>query len=66
VRVVVNADGGVAGATLFASSGDGDLDAVAIAIARGSTFVPASRNGAPVASVYFRREDFVQSASTPR
>jgi TonB family protein len=58
-RVVVNADGTVAAATIFVSSGDPDLDAVALLIDRGSTFVPASLNGAPVQSVYFRRENFI-------
>jgi len=58
-RIAVNADGSVAGASVFISSGDRDLDDIALLIDRGCTFVPASLNGAPVASVYFRREDFV-------
>jgi TonB family protein len=64
-RIAVNADGSVAGATVFVSSGDSDLDAIALLIDRGSTFVPASRNGAPVASVYFRREAFILSGGKP-
>jgi len=58
-RIAVDANGGVAGATIFISSGDSDLDAIALLIDRGCTFAPASLDGAPVASVYFRREDFV-------
>ncbi|MDQ2993062.1 MAG: energy transducer TonB [Candidatus Eremiobacteraeota bacterium] len=58
-RIVVDADGSVASATVFVSSGDADLDGIALAIDRGCSFVPASLNGAPVASVYFRREEFL-------
>jgi TonB family protein len=60
-RIAVNADGSVASATIFISSGDADLDAVALLIDRGSTFVPATVNGTAVASVYFRRENFIVS-----
>ncbi len=64
-RIAVNPDGGVASATIFVSSGDADLDDVALAIDRGCTFVPATLNGAPVASIYFRREDFLLTSGKP-
>jgi TonB family protein len=59
VRIAVNADGSVADASVFVSSGDADLDSIALASARHSAFSPSSRNGTPIPSIFFRREDFI-------
>lgn len=58
-RIQISADGSVANAAIFVSSGSSDLDTIALAVARGCSFEPALRNGVAVPSVYFRREDFV-------
>lgn len=59
-RIRVAADGSVTDAAVFVSSGDARLDEIALAIARGSNFEPATRDGGAVPSVYFRREDFTR------
>lgn len=59
-RIVVASDGSVSDATIFVSSGDAQLDAIALAIAKGCSFEPATSGGVAVQSVYFRREDFVR------
>ncbi len=59
-RIAVAADGSVASATVFVTSGDADLDEIALTIAKGSSFEPASRNGTSAPSIYFRREDFTR------
>jgi TonB family protein len=58
-RIVVNSDGSVADASIFISSGNSDIDALALQVARHSTFAPGTRDGVPVRSVFFRRENFV-------
>lgn len=59
-RIAVAADGSVADATIFVSSGNARLDEIALTIAKGSSFEPATRGGTAVPSVYFRREDFTR------
>ncbi|HEY8312870.1 MAG TPA: hypothetical protein VIG51_01735 [Candidatus Baltobacteraceae bacterium] len=61
VRIAVNAAGGVSAATMYVSSGNVRLDRIAIASAQHDQFEPALRDGKPVASVYFHREDFVNT-----
>ncbi|MGZ3498213.1 MAG: energy transducer TonB [Vulcanimicrobiaceae bacterium] len=63
VRIAVNADGSVGGATMYVTSGNATLDRVAITSAMHDEFTPAQRGGLPVASVYFYREDFVTTKS---
>lgn len=58
-RIAINKDGTIAKASVFISSGDGDLDRVALAIANGCTFEPATLRGRKAPSVYFRRENFL-------
>ncbi len=62
VRITVGADGTPTAATIYASSGDPVLDRVAIASALHDSFKPATRDGKPVQSVYFRRQDFAHTA----
>ena len=50
VRIALAADGTVRAVELTASSGSRLLDEAALAAARASTFEPATRNHAPVAS----------------
>ena len=50
VRIALSADGTVRAVELTASSGSRLLDEAALAAARASTFEPATRNHAPVAS----------------
>ncbi len=63
VRIAVTATGSVSNAKIFISSGSNDLDNIAVAIARGSSFVPATRNGAAAPSIYFERQPFIVSGS---
>lgn len=58
VKIAVRKDGTVAGATIYASSGSSDLDAIALLAAKQDTFVPAKLDGEPVDSVYFHKEEF--------
>jgi TonB family protein len=59
VRIEVGADGSVRDATVFVSSGDSDLDRLAVTSAKLDTFAPATRNGKPTDGVYFYRENFI-------
>lgn len=63
LRILIDDAGGVSQAEVYVSSGDAQLDRVAVAAARRDTFVPAMRSGAAIPSVYFARVDFVRSAS---
>jgi len=58
-RIVINTDGTIAKSTIFISSGDEELDRVALAIANGCTFEPATVRGRPTIGIYFRRENFL-------
>jgi TonB family protein len=58
-RIVINPDGTIAKSAIFISSGDADLDRVALAIANGCTFEPATLRGRKVTGIYFRRENFL-------
>ena len=58
VKIAVRKDGTVAAATIYASSGSSDLDAIALLAAKQDTFVPAKLDGEPVDSVYFHKEEF--------
>ena len=58
VKIAVRKDGTVAGATIYASSGSSDLDAIAVLAAKQDTFLPAKLDGQPVDSVYFHKEEF--------
>jgi protein TonB len=50
LRFLVHADGTVGAVEVVASSGRADLDAAAVAAARGWRFAPARRDGVPVVS----------------
>ena len=65
IRIAVNKNGGVSDATVFVSSGDGDLDRAAVAGAKLDMFKPATLDGVPVASVFFHKEKFVRLHQTP-
>lgn len=58
VRLSVEATGKVSAAKILSTSGDIDLDRAAIATGLSYTFKPATRNGVPVASVFFHKEIF--------
>lgn len=58
VRIVVDQTGKVSGATVFATAGDINLDRAAIASAKSYTFKPATKDGVPVASIFFHKEPF--------
>jgi TonB family protein len=64
VRIAVDANGSVRGATIYVSSGNDTLDRVAITSALRDEFTPAELGGAPVAAAYFYREDFVNTPKT--
>jgi protein TonB len=59
LRVVVTEDGGVGGVTVIVSSGRAALDAAAVAAARTWRFLPARRDGAPIASAVLVWVSFV-------
>ena len=61
LRILVDARGDVSKVQVYISSGDAQLDRIAVAAATHDTFVPATRSGARVASVYFARVDFVHA-----
>lgn len=50
LRLAVGDDGTVADVQVAVSSGRSDLDAAAVAAARGWRFLPARRDGVPIAS----------------
>ena len=58
VRITVDETGKVSGATVFATAGDINLDRAALASAKSYSFKPATRDGVPVASVFFHKEIF--------
>jgi len=59
VRVSLNPDGSVAGALVDRSSGSGELDQIALTVAKGSTFSAALVACKPVAGTYDFRVRFV-------
>lgn len=61
VRIAVSATGAVTDASVFVSSGDANLDRIAVAAAYRDTFTPAMRSGVAVPSIYFFRETFARS-----
>lgn len=61
LRILVDARGGVSKAEVYISSGDAQLDRIAVAAATHDTFVPATRSGATVPSIYFARVDFART-----
>ncbi|GAC1392474.1 MAG: hypothetical protein NVSMB31_10640 [Vulcanimicrobiaceae bacterium] len=58
VRISVNKDGSVREATVFVSSGDGDLDRAAVVAAQHATYLPAKIDDVPVSAVAFYREEY--------
>ena len=61
LRILVDALGGVSKVDVYISSGDVQLDRIAVAAAARDAFSPATRAGAAVPSVYFARVDFVRT-----
>jgi hypothetical protein len=61
VRIAVSDRGDATAATTYVSSGNPRLDRIAIASALHDQFTPAQRDGKPVASVYFRRVNFINT-----
>ncbi|MDP9111974.1 MAG: energy transducer TonB, partial [Candidatus Eremiobacteraeota bacterium] len=61
LRILVDERGGVRQAEVYISSGDAQLDRIAVAAATHDTFLPATRSGSAVPSVYFTRVDFVRT-----
>jgi periplasmic protein TonB len=59
VRVNVNANGAVTSATIAQSSGDSELDLIAMSMARAATYAPATHACKPVASQYAYAVKFV-------
>lgn len=58
-RIAIDANGTIAKSTIFISSGNAQLDEIALTIANGCTFEPATRGGRHIPSIYFRRENFL-------
>lgn len=61
LRILVDDRGGVHAVEIYVSSGDAQLDRIAVAGATHDTFLPATRSGAAISSVYFTRVDFVRT-----
>lgn len=58
VRIEVKKDGSVGRASIYVSTGDATLDAVALRAAMQDTFTPAKRGDDAVDSVFFHKEEF--------
>ncbi|MDP9016836.1 MAG: TonB family protein, partial [Candidatus Eremiobacteraeota bacterium] len=58
LRILVDKAGAVTDATVFVSSGDGDLDRAAVVSAQHSTFLPAKIDNTPVNAVAFYRQEY--------
>lgn len=52
LKLTLDAEGQITDAEVWSSSGDEDIDAVALASARKCLFAPATQNGEPVESFY--------------
>lgn len=63
VRISVGKDGRVTHASIYVSSGNTQLDRIAIANAMEAVFTPAELDGRPAPAVYFHREDFINTKS---
>ncbi|MBV9270986.1 MAG: TonB family protein [Candidatus Eremiobacteraeota bacterium] len=64
VRISVGKDGKVTHASIYVSSGNPQLDRIAIANAMGAVFTPAELDGHPAPAVYFHREDFIDTTKS--
>jgi len=64
VRISVGKDGRVTHASIYVSSGNAQLDRIAVANAMQAVFTPAEVDGRPAPAVYFHREDFVNTSTS--